>query len=381
MAMEPSPTADATRFTAPWRTSPAANTPGMLDSRRNGLRSRGHARRRGTSAPVRTNPCSSRSTSAGSQSVLGWAPISRKSAFASTAASVSRPGVAQHQVLEPAVAAAAHHLAAESGLDVVGRLDLTSEVLGHPGAERIGPHHERDGAGVAGEVQRGLPRRVGASDDEDVATRVCRCLGCRTPVEHARPDQRLQRRHVEPAIPGAHRQDHRGAAHRAAVGQRDHELAPVTREPGDRLHEHELRPEHPRLVVRALGQLPAADAAREPEVVPDERARRGLAADAALVDHQRAEPFRGAVHRGRQARGTGPDDDDVEVHPLGVDGTAGGHGHLGVARVLEDVPLGNTTSGSLAPSGAAATSARPSSESARQKLCTIAHCLSASRSS
>ena len=32
MAMEPSPTAEATRFTAPWRTSPAANTPGMLVS-------------------------------------------------------------------------------------------------------------------------------------------------------------------------------------------------------------------------------------------------------------------------------------------------------------------------------------------------------------
>ena len=51
---------------------------------------------------------------------------------------------------------------------------------------------------------------------------------------------------------------------------------------------------------------------------------------------------------------------------------------LGFSRTM---PLGNTTSGSSAPAGAAATSARPSSESARQKLCTIAHCLSASRSS
>ena len=31
--MAPSPTADATRFTESARTSPATNTPGMLDSR------------------------------------------------------------------------------------------------------------------------------------------------------------------------------------------------------------------------------------------------------------------------------------------------------------------------------------------------------------
>ena len=43
MAIEPSPTADATRFTEPWRASPAANTPGMLVSSANGLRSSGHA--------------------------------------------------------------------------------------------------------------------------------------------------------------------------------------------------------------------------------------------------------------------------------------------------------------------------------------------------
>jgi hypothetical protein len=33
-ATEPSPTAEATRLTEPWRTSPAANTPGTLPSSR-----------------------------------------------------------------------------------------------------------------------------------------------------------------------------------------------------------------------------------------------------------------------------------------------------------------------------------------------------------
>ena len=223
--MEPSPTADATRFTAPWRTSPAANTPGMLVSRRNGLRSSGHAPRCETSAPVRTNPCSSRSTSGGSQSVCGWAPISRKSACASTVVSRLRREIAQDQLLEPSVAATADHLGAEPDLDVLGRFDLAHEVLRHPGAERIGARTTSVTLpGVPSEVERGLPGRVGASDDEDIAAGQRRRLGRRTAVEHAGAVQCFERRHAEPAIAGAHRQEHGGGADRAAVRQRDDEL-------------------------------------------------------------------------------------------------------------------------------------------------------------
>src|SRR5439155_17422403 len=41
---EPSPTADATRLPEPWRTSPAANTPGTLVSNKNGSRISGQPR-------------------------------------------------------------------------------------------------------------------------------------------------------------------------------------------------------------------------------------------------------------------------------------------------------------------------------------------------
>src|SRR5215204_2588929 len=41
MTTDPSPTADATRLIEPWRTSPAANTPGTLVSRIRGLRASG----------------------------------------------------------------------------------------------------------------------------------------------------------------------------------------------------------------------------------------------------------------------------------------------------------------------------------------------------
>ena len=53
-AMAPSPTALAIRFTESWRTSPAAKSPGRLDSRRNGGRSRLQPCSRPTLGPVRT---------------------------------------------------------------------------------------------------------------------------------------------------------------------------------------------------------------------------------------------------------------------------------------------------------------------------------------
>src|SRR5437899_12713986 len=74
-AIDPSPTAEATRLTEPERTSPAANTPGRLVSSRNGCRRAvqwGDCTRAG---PVWTNPLASRSTSGGSQSVRGTAPM------------------------------------------------------------------------------------------------------------------------------------------------------------------------------------------------------------------------------------------------------------------------------------------------------------------
>ena len=64
----------------------------------------------------------------------------------------------------------------------------------------------------------------------------------------------------------------------------------------------ELDPEHPRLLVGPLRELGAADAAREPEVVADQRARARLAADRVALDHERAQPLRGCVDRGGQAR-------------------------------------------------------------------------------
>src|SRR5215469_16894834 len=81
IAIDPSPTADATRLTLPHRTSPTANTPGREVSSRYGKRSRGHcaaARSSGVkSGPVLMNPLESRVIWPFSQAVLASAPVIR----------------------------------------------------------------------------------------------------------------------------------------------------------------------------------------------------------------------------------------------------------------------------------------------------------------
>ena len=78
-AIEPSPTADATRLMFPPRTSPTANTPGRLVSRRWGARDRGHFAVTRSSAvrsgPVLMNPFASSATQPRSHAVFGTAPI------------------------------------------------------------------------------------------------------------------------------------------------------------------------------------------------------------------------------------------------------------------------------------------------------------------
>src|SRR6266850_7437642 len=81
-AIEPSPTADATRLIFPPRISPTANTPGKLVSRRYGARARGHlafAKSSGVrSTPVLINPALSQATQPPSHSEFGTAPVIEK---------------------------------------------------------------------------------------------------------------------------------------------------------------------------------------------------------------------------------------------------------------------------------------------------------------
>ena len=87
--------------------------------------------------------------------------------------------------------------------------------------------------------------------------------------------------------------------------------------------------------MRLPCQQPTADAAREPEVVADQRARPRLSPDPEGVDHQCPEALRGAVHRGGEAGRAGADDEQVDLAVLGLDRGAGGPRELDVARVHE----------------------------------------------
>src|SRR5262249_56184835 len=90
IAIEPSPTADATRLTLPHRTSPTANTPGRDVSSRYGERSRGHCAAarssRVRSDPVFTKPFPSSVTlllGLSSQLVFASAPVIRNTCLIS----------------------------------------------------------------------------------------------------------------------------------------------------------------------------------------------------------------------------------------------------------------------------------------------------------
>ena len=67
-----------------------------------------------------------------------------------------------------------------------------------------------------------------------------------------------------------------------------------------------------RLADGAAGELGAADAGREAEVVLDPARRSGLAAERGALDDQRVEPFGGAVDGGGEAGGAAADDEQVD---------------------------------------------------------------------
>ena len=66
-------------------------------------------------------------------------------------------------------------------------------------------------------------------------------------------------------------------------------------------------------VIGAAGQLGAADAGREAEVVLDPARGARLAAEHGALDHQRVEPLRGAVDRGAEAGRPAADDEQVDL--------------------------------------------------------------------
>src|SRR5947209_2259364 len=138
-------------------------------------------------------------------------------------------------------------------------------------------------------MDRRLSRGVGPADDIRVPAGHRLSYGRGTAVVDPRPVERLERRDAEAPVSGAGREEKRAPSNAPAIQERHDQPLPVTLDRARGVHEDELRAEDPRLLEGRLGEGAAADAARETEVVADERARRRLTADPAVVDHERAD--------------------------------------------------------------------------------------------
>ena len=120
---------------------------------------------------------------------------------------------AQHEVRQPALAAAAHDLGLEPRLDVRRRGELPDEVVRHPGLEGRPPDEERDASRIPRQVERRLAGGVGAAEHVDVLTGHPVRVRAGAAVEHAGSRERLERGNAEPAIGGPGCEDGGAGAH------------------------------------------------------------------------------------------------------------------------------------------------------------------------
>ena len=189
--MLPSPTAAATRLTGLKRTSPAAKMPGTLVSSRYGSRSSSQARGRShVGAREHVAARVDARSPAGSQAVSASAPMKMKRPPHSRRRRLAGPRDRGPRSPRASLAVHGRDLGADSDGDVGLAAHLVDEVLRHALLERVAAAHDRDGARVAGEEERGLTGRVARADDADVEpVRVGR-LAARRAVVDALADQR-----------------------------------------------------------------------------------------------------------------------------------------------------------------------------------------------
>ncbi len=128
--------------------------------------------------------------------------------------------------------------------------------------------------------------------------------------------------------------------------------------------DEDLGAEPARLLQRAARELVARHARREAEVVLDPRRRAGLAARRLPLDHDRREPLRRAVHRGREPGGPGADDHRVVLRGGGLRGEAEQLGHPAQLRPHHGLAVDDADHGAIVvgrqrrrPTGSAASGA------------------------
>ena len=219
--IDPSPTADATRFTEPLRTSPAANTPGRLVSSRNGARP--------ASLPALELAGLGRERAAGEHE----APLVQLDAAAEPVgvrigADEEEEGAGWEHLLlaavprvhRPQVAVAVERGDAHPQVDrhVLQLLDPVHQVARHPRAEVFAPAKHVHVAGGPREIHDGLTRRVSATDHHDLLPPAEPRLHLGRGVVDARRLEIGEPWDVEFAVLHAARDEHAARADSGAVG-------------------------------------------------------------------------------------------------------------------------------------------------------------------
>ena len=226
------------------------------------------------------------------------------------------PGVevAKHQRLEPplGVGGRVGDLGPVADLDVPARRQRLAQVARHALGEVGAPDHQGHALGIPRQVDRRLTGRVAAADDDHRFARERRGLRAGG-VEDARIGHLLERRDLEAAVGRARGEHHRGRLDVWLAGDLEPQPPSARTQPGHLAHDQEGGAEHPCLLISALGELAAADPAREAEVVANQRARARLASDGLALDDQRAQPLRGRIDGGGEAGGPGPDHGEIEL--------------------------------------------------------------------
>ena len=162
------------------------------------------------------------------------------------------------------------------------------------------------------EEHGGLSCRVAAADQHDFLACAHPGLERRRPVPDAVTLEVAQAGNLRAAIARAARDHHGARAQTTPVVELHGHLGvgPALRafERRGLRRDQDLGAELLRLHERAAGQRLPRDSGREAEVVLDARARAGLAAERAAVEHDDAEALRGRVDRGGEARRPRADD-------------------------------------------------------------------------
>src|SRR5262245_4592322 len=205
---------------------------------------------------------------------------------------------------------AVNHLSVQADGEVGCRLNLGDQVLRHGALQPVTSYQHRDTACIPSQVQRGLAGGVSCSHDEDVLTRHRLCFTASS-VEDATAEQLFQPGSFE-APPGDTGGYHDCARMDLVTVGLMHDLGVSAGLQADnRLGEHHVGAEHPRLLAGAPGELMAADAVRESGIVPDHRATAGLPAGNGFLEHDGAQPFRCRIHGCCQTGRPCADDYDV----------------------------------------------------------------------